>query len=62
MDRSADLVLVHKVDVLEYLPFYLELFLANLNAVNPGVVCILTSARTGRGVEEWCSWLERRKG
>ena len=60
MFRSADLVLVNKVDLLEYLDFDLEQFLGNLDAANPGVQRILTSARTGRGVEEWCSWLEQR--
>ncbi len=60
MFRSADLILVNKVDLLEHLEFDLELFLANLDAVNPGVRRILTSARTGEGVEEWCSWLARR--
>jgi hydrogenase nickel incorporation protein HypB len=61
MFRSADLVLVNKVDLLEHLDFDLEMFLGYLDAVNPGVERILTSARTGQGVEEWCSWLERRK-
>src|ERR687897_1901692 len=61
MFRSADLVLVNKVDLLEHLDFDLEQFLGNLDAVNRGVEYILTSARTGRGVEEWCSWLQRRK-
>jgi hydrogenase nickel incorporation protein HypB len=60
MFRSADLVLVNKVDLLEHLNFDLEQFLGNLDAVNPGVERILTSARTGKGVEEWCAWLERR--
>ena len=60
MFRSADLVLVNKIDLLEHLDFDLEQFLGNLDAVNPGVERILTSARTGRGVDEWCSWLERR--
>ena len=55
MFRSADLVLVNKVDLLEHLDFDLEQFLGNLDAVNPGVERILTSARTGQGVDEWCS-------
>jgi hydrogenase nickel incorporation protein HypB len=62
MFRSADLVLVNKVDLLEYLDFDLEQFLGYLDAVNPGVPHILTSARTGQGVGEWCSWLEKRGG
>ena len=60
MFRSADLVLVNKVDLLEHLDFDLERLLGYLDAVNPGVERILTSARTGQGVNEWCSWLERR--
>jgi hydrogenase nickel incorporation protein HypB len=60
MFRSADLVLVNKVDLLEHLDFNLELFLGNLDAVNPGVRPILTSARTGQGVDEWCDWLGQR--
>ena len=60
MFRSADLVLVNKVDLLEHLDFDLEQFLGNLDAVNPGVRTILTSARTGRGVDEWCDWLGQR--
>ena len=59
MFRSADLVLVNKMDLLEHLDFDLDQFLGNLDAVNPNVERILTSARTGRGVDEWCSWLER---
>src|ERR671929_137443 len=39
----------------------LDQFLGNLDAVNPGVERILTSARTSQGMDEWCSWLERRK-
>lgn len=60
MFRSADLVLVNKIDLLEYLDFDLEQFLGYLKAVNPAAPHILTSARTGEGVEEFCSWLERR--
>src|SRR5215211_2301715 len=46
--------------LLEYLEFDLEQFLGNLDAVNPGVGRILTSARTGQGVDEWCQWLGGR--
>jgi hydrogenase nickel incorporation protein HypB len=53
-------VLVNKVDLLEHLDFDMEQFLGHLDAVNPAVPRILTSARTGEGVEEWCSWLEQR--
>ena len=62
MFRSADLVLVNKVDPLPHLYFDLDKFLRNLEAVNPGVGRILTSAATGEGAAEWCASLQRRKG
>ena len=57
MFRSADLVVVNKVDLLPYLDFDLDLFLSNLADVNPGATVIRTSARTGEGLDGWCSWL-----
>ncbi|MBN3459517.1 hydrogenase nickel incorporation protein HypB [Mycobacterium avium] len=57
MFRSADLVLVNKVDLIPHLDFDLDTFYANLRAVNPGAVTIEISARTGFGVEQWCQWL-----
>src|ERR671927_1156714 len=59
MFRTCELVLVNKVDLLPHLDFDLERFLANLDAVHPGVERILTSARSGEGIDEWREWLER---
>jgi hydrogenase nickel incorporation protein HypB len=57
MFRTAELVLVNKVDLLPHLEFDLELFLYNLDQVNPGVERILLSARTGEGTGALCEWL-----
>ncbi|MBW0116769.1 hydrogenase nickel incorporation protein HypB [Pseudonocardia abyssalis] len=62
MFRSADLVLVNKIDLLPHLDFDLPLFHRNLQAVNPGVTVVETSARTGQGVDAWCAWLTSRPG
>jgi hydrogenase nickel incorporation protein HypB len=59
MFRTAELVLVNKVDLLPHLEFDLELFLYNLDQVNPGVERILLSARTGEGTGALCEWLTR---
>ena len=59
MFRTCELVLVNKVDLLPHLELDLERLLRNLDAVNPGVERILTSARTGEGVEELRAWLAR---
>ncbi|AOS95008.1 hydrogenase accessory protein HypB (plasmid) [Mycobacterium intracellulare subsp. chimaera] len=57
MFRSADVVLVNKVDLIPHLDFDIQLFYANLRAVNPDATVIETSARTGVGIDTWCDWL-----
>ncbi len=57
MFRTCELVVVNKVDLLPHLDFDLDRFLANLDAVNPGVERLLVSARTGEGVDAWVEWL-----
>ena len=57
MFRAVEMVVVNKIDLLPHLDFDLDLFLANLADVNPGVRTVLTSARTGEGIDAWCAWL-----
>ncbi len=58
MFRACELVLVNKVDLLPHLEFDLDKLLYNIDVVNPGVRRIVTSARTGEGVEELRAWLD----
>jgi hydrogenase nickel incorporation protein HypB len=57
MFRACELVVINKIDLLEHLDFDLERLLYNLDAVNPSARRIMTSARTGEGVEEFAKWL-----
>jgi hydrogenase nickel incorporation protein HypB len=57
MFRSCDLVIVNKIDLLPYLGFDMDGFLANLRAVNPAAAVLQASARTGEGVGAWCDWV-----
>ncbi len=57
MFRSADVVVVNKIDLLPYLDFDLPRFYANLRDVNPDVRVIETSAKSGAGIDELVGWL-----
>ena len=57
MFRACELVIVNKIDLLPHLDVDLDLLLANLDAVNPDVPRMLTSARTGEGVDALRDWL-----
>ena len=61
MFHVCDVVVVNKIDLLAYLDFDLELFVANLRAVNPTARLIELSARTGEGMGEWCDWLRETR-
>jgi hydrogenase nickel incorporation protein HypB len=57
MFRACELVIVNKIDLLAHLEFDLDKLLYNIDAVNPGVGIVQTSARTGEGVDALRDWL-----
>ena len=57
MFRACELVLINKIDLLPHLDIDLDKLLNHLDAVNPGVQRILTSAKTGEGVAQLRTWL-----
>jgi hydrogenase nickel incorporation protein HypB len=59
MFRTAELVVINKMDLVPHLDADVDRLLANLDAVNPGVERILVSARTGEGVDAFRDWLVR---
>ena len=62
MFRAVEVAVINKVDLLPYLEFDIDRFLGNLADVNPDAQVIMTSARTGAGLDEWCDWLTQRAG
>jgi hydrogenase nickel incorporation protein HypB len=61
MFRSVDLILINKVDLLPHLDFDVDALRRNVEVVHPDVDQIMMSARTGEGVEEWCTWLRSQQ-
>jgi hydrogenase nickel incorporation protein HypB len=57
MFRACELVIVNKIDLLGHVGFDMDRFLYHLQAVHPGVVHLLVSARTGEGVDDLRDWL-----
>ena len=57
MFSIVDVLLINKIDVLEYFDFDLEACKERAKHLNPNVKIIAISARTGEGLEEWAEWL-----
>ena len=55
--RSADVVVINKVDLSAAVAFEREAALANIQAVAPKAVVLECSARTGAGVPALQAWL-----
>ena len=56
------IVAVNKIDLLPYLDFDMDLFLANLRKVNPDAKVFEASAKTGEGLGPWLEWLLEGNG
>ncbi|HJW09544.1 MAG TPA: hydrogenase nickel incorporation protein HypB, partial [Holophagaceae bacterium] len=58
MFAAAGLLLLNKVDLLPHVEFDVARCIGFAREVNPGLEVLLTSARTGEGMDEWVHWLE----
>lgn len=56
---EADVVLINKMDVLPYFDFDLVAFPEIMAGLNPSVVILPVSAKSGEGLEEWFLWIEQ---
>ncbi len=57
MFRTADLVLLNKVDLLPYVDFDVAACVAAARRARPGVAVLEVSATRGEGLAGWYSWL-----
>ena len=60
MFRTADLVLLNKIDLLPYVDFDVEHFRASALLANPAVEIVELSATRGDGMDQWYDWLKVR--
>jgi hydrogenase nickel incorporation protein HypB len=57
MFRSANLVLLNKIDLLPYVDFDVDAFHRDLALVNPNAQVLHVSATAGDGLDAWYAWL-----
>ncbi|MHC4782435.1 MAG: hydrogenase nickel incorporation protein HypB [Planctomycetota bacterium] len=57
---EADVVLINKIDLMDYIEFNLERVLGDIRVVNPDVDIFQVSATTGEGMDQWYNWLKDR--
>jgi hydrogenase nickel incorporation protein HypB len=58
MFRACEMVVINKIDLLQYLDFDVDLLEANILQVNPHATVLRTSAKTGEGIEAFRDWLK----
>lgn len=57
MFSLVDVLLINKIDVKEHFDFDLAVLRERVKKLNPNLVVIPISAKTGEGIGEWADWL-----
>jgi len=58
--REASLVILNKIDLLEYVDFNLANFYTDLKKLNANLTVIETSCKKDLGINQWLQWLEKQ--
>lgn len=58
MFRSADAMVINKMDLLPYTDFDVEKVIRNARSLNPEIQVLKTSCRTGEGLDEWAEFVK----
>jgi len=57
MFSIVDVLLINKIDVMQYFEFDIEACIERAKKLNPNVKIIPISARTGEGIDEFANWI-----
>ncbi len=58
--EKADVILLNKIDLLDYVDFDREFFEAGIRKLNPEVPVFCVSGKTGEGYDEVIAWLTKK--
>jgi len=56
--RSADVMVINKMDLLPYTDFDVEKVIHNAMSLNPEIEILKTSCRTGEGLDDWSEFVK----
>jgi len=59
MFAAAEIMVLNKIDLLPHVDFDVDAAIANARAVNPDILVLPVSARSGEGLDGWYDWLRR---
>jgi len=57
MFRTADVMIVNKIDLLPHTDFDVEAVIRHARSLNPEIAVLQTSCRTGEGLDEWAAFV-----
>ncbi len=57
MFSIVDVLLINKIDAINYFDFDLEAVKERVKKLNPNIKVIPISARTGEGIDDWVNWI-----
>ena len=57
MFRVSDVMIINKLDLLDYVDFSVNTAIDNAMQINPKLKILQTSCTTGVGLDEWMNWL-----
>ncbi len=59
MFEACDGLIINKIDCMEMFDFDFEMLESRVKVLNPKMKVFRVSAKTGKGIEEWCDWLSQ---
>jgi hydrogenase nickel incorporation protein HypB len=57
MFRVSDVLIINKIDLLDFVDFDVETVRKNALSINPNLKIFEISCKTGQGINEWIDWL-----
>jgi len=57
MFSIVDVLLINKIDTIDYFDFNLDAVTERAKKLNPDIRVIPISAKTGKGIDEWADWI-----